>query len=112
MGCEISSARAPERGVYVVQAAFTDENGVAVIPKSVAWTLTDPEGVVINSRSAVPLTPAVTVLVVMKGDDLDRSDGPTRVLLVEAVYDSVMLGTDIPLKAEFWYEVQELVAVS
>ncbi len=112
MGCSMSAVKATEQGTYVVVASFYDEAGAPIVPKTAAWTLTDEDGAVINSRSAVALTPAAAIPVVMSGNDLKRSDGTTRVLLVAAVYDSLTLGNDLPLKAEFWFEVADLVAVT
>ena len=45
---------ANERSTYVITAAFTDETGAPVTPNNgLVWSLMDPLGTVMNSRSAV-----------------------------------------------------------
>lgn len=102
-----------EQGTAVVDLSFQDEGGNAVIPVSVTWTLTDAAGTVVNSRSQVALTPASTVSVVLKGDDLTLGGaylGTVRKLLVEATYNST-LGSGLPLKEEITFVVEDFVAV-
>ena len=60
-----------EQSTYVITASFTDETGAAVVPNSVTWTLVNGDGQVVNSRSAVSVTPASSVTIVLSGDDLD-----------------------------------------
>lgn len=94
---KVLSALAPERGTYVIDVSFFDENEASVVPNSVTWTLTDALGTVINSRTEVSATPAATVSIVLSGDDLDIDDTSTRNLTVEALYTS-NLGVNLPLK--------------
>ena len=101
---------AQENSTYVVVAAFTDEEGVAVVPTSVTWTLTKMDATVINSRSAVVIAAAASVSIVLSGADLDPDDGLVRLLTVEAVYDSA-LGTGLPLKQEAVFHLEDLRAV-
>lgn len=85
-----------EQSSYVVSASFYDENGDAVTPDSVTWTLTDLEGAVINSREDVSITPASSVSIVLQGDDLQIT-GTTlpewREFAIEAVYTSATHGS-------------------
>lgn len=71
---------------------FVDETGAAVTPNSAAWTLTDTEGTIVNSRNAVNIASLSTsVNIVLSEDDLAVSDsylGLQRLLTVRYVYDS------------------------
>ena len=104
---------AVEQSTYVVKIDFLDEDGVAVTPTAATWTLTDPAGNVVNSRTAVSISsPASTVNVVLSGLDLalEGYSTSTRHFLVEATYNST-LGNGLPLKAEATFEIEDLVAV-
>lgn len=101
----------PEEGSIGYAVAFTDEEGTALVPDSITWTLTDQVGNVINSRSAEVVTPASSVTIVLSGDDLTIGNyGTRRVLLVEYVYTST-LGTSLPDKHEVHFQITNFVAV-
>lgn len=103
---------AVEESTYVVVAAFTDEEGAAVTPSSVAWTLTDATGNVINSRNSVSATPGTSINIVLSGDDLAiGTNGTSRRVTVQATYNSG-LGTGLPLKAECYFSIENLLNVS
>ena len=94
-----------EKSSGVITVAFEDEDGDAVIPTSILWTLTTVNGItVINNREQVAISvPAASVDILLKGDDLNFTETEQTVktinrrLTIEAVYDSD-LGTDIPLR--------------
>ena len=93
-----------EKSAGVITVVFKDEDGDAVIPTSILWTLTTANGAtVINSREQVSIAvPAASIEILLSGDDLallptEQGSRITRTLIIEAVYDSD-LGTDIPLK--------------
>jgi len=106
---------AEELSTYTVVAAFKDAAGSAVTPKSVVWTLTDMEGIVINSREDVSVTPATSVTIVLSGGDLAFKSNEIgtvkRIVTVEAVYDSDE-GSDLPLNEEIILLVDPLINVS
>ena len=81
-----------EDNTVIVTAAFTDEDGNAVTPNAgLTWTLTEPNGTVINSRLDVGLTEATSVDIILFGDDLDSTgatDDGVRHILIEGTYDS------------------------
>lgn len=106
--------KAVEESTYVVNAAFTDEDGAAVVPNTgLNWTLTDDHGVVINSRDAVAITPATAVDIVLKGDDLAMSgDSVVRVVTIEGTYDSGTLGAGLPIKDRAVFDVVGLASVT
>jgi hypothetical protein len=106
-----------EKSTLVVTAAFTDENGDAVVPDSVTWTLTDPAGSVINGRNRVAVTPAASVTIVLSGDDLALSSTEAsqtrggRTILIEAAYTGD-LGAGLPIKEAASFTIINLRAVS
>lgn len=102
---------AVDMSTFVVACAFTDEDGDAVTPTAIVWSLTDEDGTAINARTDVAVAvPASTINIVLSGDDLKHSDGSVRVLTVEALYDST-LGTDLPLKDSVRFAVEDLIVV-
>ncbi len=109
------AAEAVEQSTYVIPVAFFDENGDAVVPTAATWTLTTEYGVVINSRSDVAISPlAATVNIVLTGADLamlGELDNRTRLLLVEATYNS-SLGAGLNLRDEIEFSVRPLVGVT
>jgi hypothetical protein len=101
-----------EKSTFVITVAFTDSNGVAVIPNQVLWTLTNQNGDLVNSREDVSVTPASTVNIVVSGDDLAMEGyGSRRILTILAVYDSEY-GENLPLRARAVFNIDDLVAVS
>lgn len=108
---------AQEQSTYIITCAFTDEDGDAVIPDSIVWSLTDTDGTVINSRDQEAVSvPAASVDIVLSGDDLALQSGETatkiqRRLLVEAVADTDA-GNDLPLKAEAIFLIENLTKIT
>lgn len=104
-----------ERSTYVVTASFYDETTTAVIPNSIAWTLTDDTGGVINSRSAVSATPSTTINIVLQGADLPIPSGSysdrNLYLTIYATYNST-LGTSMPFRHEVKFQVKNLLNVT
>jgi len=109
------TTHAVEKSTFVITAAFTDEDGNTVTPNAVTWTLTTSSGTVINDREDVEETPASSIDIALKGDDLALQDGEAvkgvRILTVEATYDSD-LGSDLPLKESAQFIIDNLVAVT
>lgn len=107
------SAVAKEGSSYFVAVSFEDEDGNAVYPDTVVWTLTDLDGNIINERQDVSIAAAATIEVVLSGDDLKCDDdvpnvgdwGVWRELLVEATYTTPARGT-LPLAAAARFRVQ------
>ncbi len=104
--------KATEQSTFVVTVSFTDEAGDAVIPNSIGWKLTDKNRAVVNGKSAETVEPpAASIDLLLKGDDLNMSDGNLRVITVEALYDS-SFGSGLPLKAEVRFYIQDLHGIS
>ena len=102
---------ATENSSYVVTVSFEDENGDAVIPNVITWTLKDEDtGSIVNARTTVSVaTPAASVDILLKGDDLEPLTATSKklILTVNATYNS-SLGTNIPLVGECFIVVETL----
>ncbi len=104
------TVRALEDSTYVATFAFTDENGDAVTPNSITWTLLDVYRRVVNGREDVVVAaPAASVDIVLSGDDLEPySAKETKLLMtVTADYDS-SLGLGLPLIDQCWIPIDAL----
>jgi hypothetical protein len=102
---------AMERSTLVIRAAFTDEDGNAVVPDSLTWTLTDRSGTTINSRKDVVVgTPAAEVDIVLSGDDLEVTSDAERWVTIEGTYTST-LGAGLPLTAAAMFVVENLLGL-
>ena len=114
MARAVLSTIANEGSTYVIRAAYFDEDDSAVTPDSVTWTLTNGNGVVINSREDVTIvTPSTYNDVVLGAADL-RCSGTrdeTRVIIVKFVYDSSTV-TDAPGVGQVEFTVQNIQNVA
>lgn len=82
---------AAEQGTYVIVLTFTDEDGAGNAPTAIAWTLSDPDGNIINARSAVTVaSPATSNAITLAGTDLAIVAGQRneRLFLVKWTYNS------------------------
>lgn len=103
---------AKDKSSYFVTATFTDENGAAVIPTSIKWSLRSGSGATVNSRSQVTFTPPDdTITIVLSGADLAYSSGASRIMTIEALYNST-LGNGLPLNEEFSFDIEDLVGIT
>ena len=109
----ILTKHAVEESTFVIEISFYDEEDNAVNPVTANWTLTDMDGTVINSRSAVTIsTPSSTENIVLSGDDLPaQSDGRPLVLTIQGTYDSDN-GTGLPFNHEIRFYVDDLIKVT
>ena len=106
---------AKEKATYVITVAFKDENGTAITPKTLSWSLTDRKGRVINSREDVAVgSPSSSENIVLSGNDLAlaNNDNRIRVLSIYATYDSATYGNDLPLREEAEFKIENLIKVS
>ena len=105
--------QAVERSTYIVPiAAFYDEDGTAITPATITWSLHDGHDATVNSRSAVSATAATAYDIVLSGADLAVADNTnlTRYVTVEYTYDSDA-GTGLPGKQAVWFDIQPLNSV-
>ena len=109
------SRQAAENGTYIIDCAFADEDGTAVVPTSIVWSLMDLSGNVINNRQNVSVVPESSITIVLTGDDLEINESieaglGRRMVLVEWVYDST-LGSGLPGKDAAFFEVVDLLSL-
>jgi hypothetical protein len=109
-------SNAPERGTKSITLSdFLDEADATATMKTLSWTLVDLDGAVVNSRTAVALTPAASVSFVLSGDDLALSGSTSkdrkRRVTIKGTYDSD-LGTDLPLTAEVEFEIDQFIGIT
>lgn len=107
------SEHAIERSAYGIQVSLLDSAGDAVAPKTLAWSLTDQAGVVINGRKDVAVeSPGASEVIVLTGDDLQiitsGSRYEARKIIVSGTYDDVVLGDDAPFRGEIQFVVDNL----
>jgi hypothetical protein len=107
----IDDKLAQEESTFALHISFFDEDGVPVTPDAgLAWTLTDAAGATINSRTAVAITPAETVTVVLTGNDLAIQAGETaakvlRRVLIAGTYNST-LGSNLAISEEIRFVLE------
>lgn len=98
----------------VVDIEFKDHDDNLVTPVTATWTLSDVDGVIVNSRENVTISSlATSVSLVLSGDDLAVSDalGVDRIFTLKATYNS-SLGNGLTLNEEEPFTVKNLVNVS
>jgi len=108
------SDHATELGTYHVVAAFDDEDGAGIAPATLTWTLTDRDGNIVNSRSAVNVAgPSTSNTITLQGTDLALLGGQTndRIFTIEWTYDSTY-GAGLPGKEQATFIIDPLKAVS
>lgn len=105
---------AVELSTFVITAAFIDEDGAAVVPSSISWTLQDVSGNIINNRTSVSVTPASTITIVLAGNDLalldQKNDSELRRIIITAAYTS-SLGSGLPLSDSYEFRVLNTNAI-
>lgn len=101
-----------DRSTCVIRAEFTNEDGEAVVPDSLAWSLRDGSGNVVNERDGVIVEDlAASIDIVLSGDDLDfDADGPVRFFTIAATYSS-HLGSNLPLTGEAKFKISNFVGI-
>lgn len=110
---------AKEKGTFVIDVSFTDENEEAAVPTSMVWSLATTTGTIINSRDQVAVDPgdlAATVSILLSDNDLALQTGEIekyvkRRFIVEAIYNSD-LGTDLPVNGEAEFTLENLSTIT
>ena len=106
------SIKAPERGTYIVSAAFTDAAGEDVAPLTLFWTLSKMDGSIANDREDVEIeTPAAAEDFVLSGLDLatDAYD-LVRAFTVHGTYTSDE-GVGLPLGKEILFKIEPAINI-
>lgn len=110
----ILEKKAKRSKTFIITIQFTDSQGSPVAPESATWTLKDINGNVINSRSAVVIpAPEQIEEIVLSGADLATPgivgyiDTNRRIFSVDAIYDSIVYGNDLPFGEKAEFEIEE-----
>lgn len=112
MATNITVMPAEKGTAKVTVTSFKDESGETVTPTAITWTLTDRLGNVINSRSAVAVTPGASVSFLLTGNDLAIGDnGRQRTITIVATYNST-LGSGLTAPAQAHFTIEDMVALS
>lgn len=105
-------------GSGAILVYFKNENNEPVVPKEAAWTLIDKIGNVINYRKNVPISPldSTSRIVLSRLDlkpdtTLKKDVAQERILRVKSVYDSMTMGSDIPLNNDLHFFVDNPVVI-
>ena len=102
-----------EGSTYVMSTTFKDEAGTTVVPVSCSWSLRDNTGAIVNSRSAVAMTPATTITTILSSADLSYEPNARtlRTFTVTGVYNGVY-GNGLPIANECTFEIDPLAGVT
>lgn len=112
MATTITIEPAEEGTAKVTIGPFTDESGATFTPITITWKLTDRAGNVVNSRTAVSVTPAPTVAFLLTGDDLAiPATDSRRVLTLSWTYNST-LGSGLTGRGQAFFSIEQFVGVT
>ena len=124
MAASVITTLAKEESTFIITVAPTDDTDVAVTPQTMLWTLTDLDGTVINSRTAIDFetdngnseagTLSTSMAIILNGDDLQITGSgdanEKRILTIEGTYNSDA-GTGLPYTDQVIFIVENLKAV-
>jgi hypothetical protein len=109
--------KAKRNKTFIITISFTDSEGNPVAPNVATWTLKDINGNVINNREDVDiLNPLQVEEIVLSGDDLgpptidppeEYFDSNRRIFSVDAEYDSITYGNDLPFGERAEFEIED-----
>ncbi len=108
------SKTAVEKSTFIIPiSAFYDDNGTGLTPDSITWSLHDGDDSVVNSKSAVSVTAATAIDIVLSGSDLAIADNSkaSRYVTVEYTFTSTA-GSALPGKQAIWFDIQPLNSVT
>ena len=116
MGVNIITAAdglAKEGSSFGIQIDFEDEEGTALAPTTLTWSLVDEDNAIVNSRQDVSITtPSSTEVIVLSGDDLIAVENEEGIhthlwLVIQGTYTSD-LGIDLPFKDQVRFSVEPI----
>ena len=116
MGVNIITAAdglAKEGSSFGIKIDFEDEDGVALAPTTLTWSLVDSDNAIVNSKEDVSIsTPTASEVIVLSGGDLvavENEEGThTHLwLIIKGTYTSD-LGTDLPFQDQVRFSVEPI----
>ena len=100
---------ARDGSVFVARCSFFDEEGNAVAPTSLSWTLLGPDLAVVNGRTSETVSsPAAVEDIVLTPADVAYADGALRYLILNWEYNS-SLGTGLAGREEAEINIDDIV---
>ena len=106
---------ANEQSTYIVLIQFVDEAGNTVVPVTAKWSLRDNSGAIVNGRSAVSIISlATTISIILSTADTSylANTKISRILTVEAIYNSSTYGNGLQLNDECVFVIQPLTGIT
>lgn len=100
---------AEEGSSFYPRIDFYDEDGAAMTPDTLYWSLTDMAGNVINARSAVVVSvPSTYLTLKLSGDDLkvEGDDIASRLITYYGTYTSSTHGSGRPFLFQTKFNIQ------
>ena len=124
---QVLTLLASDKGTYAItNIQFIDEDNTPVTPNTdtVKYCLTDKAGNVINDKKEIAITSALTMQIVLSGDDLAVSGTPDKIvknkdvtinqferhIAVSGEVNST-LGDDLPVTKEFVFYIEDIVCI-
>lgn len=105
-----------EKSSGIIEIYWEDADDTRVTPTAASWTLTDLQGRVVNGRSSVSLSVALTVPIVLSAADTTflsgESESASRIITVVSTYNSATYGSNLQLKEEGYFYIKGLQNVS
>ncbi len=98
-----------------IAIGFTMSNpfDVAVTPNTFMWSMTDPNGAVINGNYQVSKTPDTTTWILLQGLDLaDIVNSTIRYITIEGTYDFTLNGVPQPntaYKGQYDFDICKII---
>jgi hypothetical protein len=111
-----TDTKATEMSTFIVKASFYDDEDQEVAPDTMAWSLTDEDGNIVNNREDIEISgPEQVEYIVLFGNDLAILDGEhgeeERNLVFEGTYTSNR-GSDLPLNGQYTFYVRGIKKVT
>lgn len=92
---------------------MTGLNDAALTPNTFLWSLSDPNGVVINGNYKVSETPDTTTWILLEGLDLaDAANSTLRYLTIEGTYNSTLDGEPVlntAYKEQYQFDICKII---
>ena len=108
----VETTEVAEGSSLPILITFADPDGAVIVPDTIAWTLSDAYGNIINNREQVAIAPSASVKVVLNTSDTAAQTGETalklqRHFLVEYAYDSTY-GNDLTGKGLLIFHIRNI----
>lgn len=109
------SVRPAEKGTIFLPATLT-LGGIPLVPITLAWTLKNLAGAVVNSRENIEIgSPTSEIEIALSGDDLavneTNGDDGRRVLTLSGTFYSAQHQASFPLVSQLFFTIEDLLGI-